>query len=81
MLWKLLPFYNNSFSPKCIDSQLDFLPEISNGAWNIFKKRGMHLIYLNIKSLLSNIDEMWCIAKLTNTNVIGLTKTKMTTQF
>ena len=40
-----------------------------------------HFIHLNINSLLSKIDEIRCIAKLTNATVIGLSKTKVTTQF
>ena len=37
----------------------------------------MHFINLNINSLLSKIDEILNIAKLTNAAVIGLHKTKL----
>ena len=37
----------------------------------------MYFINLNINSLLSKIDEILCIAKLTNTTVIGLSETKL----
>ena len=37
----------------------------------------MHVIHLNINSLLSKISETHYIAKLTNTTVIGSSKTKL----
>ena len=77
MLWELLPFHNFSFSTQRMHYQLDSLPEISNDAWNIFQKRGMHFILLNINSFLSNTDEIHCIAKLTNAAVIELSETKL----
>ena len=45
--------------------------------WNIFQTRGMHLIHLNINSILPNIDKIRYIAKLTNATVIGLSETKL----
>ena len=55
-----------------MDYHLDSLPEISNDASNIFQKRGMHFIHLNINSLLSKIDELCYTAKLENATVNGL---------
>ena len=77
MLWELLPFHSFSFSTEWMDYQLDSLPEISNDAWNIFQKRGMHFILLNINSFLSKTDGIHCIAKLTNAAVIELSETKL----
>ena len=77
MLWELLAFLNCRFSTERMDYQLDYLPDISNHAWNIFQKRDMHLISLNINSLLSKINKTGYIAKLINAIVIGLTKTKL----
>ena len=37
----------------------------------------MHLIHLNISSLLPKIDETRYIAKLTNATIIGLSETKL----
>ena len=34
--------------------------------------KGMHFIHLNVNSLQFKIDEIHCIAKLTNATVIGL---------
>ena len=77
MLWELLPFHNCGFSTEQMDYQLDSLSEVSNDAYNIFQKRGMLFIHLNINSLLSKIDEICYIAKLTNATVIGLSETKL----
>ena len=60
-----------------MDYQLDPLSVVSNDAWNIFQKRGMHFIHLNINSILPKIDEIRYIAKLTNATVIGLSETKL----
>ena len=53
------------------------LSVVSNDAWNIFEKRGMHFIHLNMNSILPKIDEIRYFAKLTNATVIGLSETKL----
>ena len=60
-----------------MDYQLDLLSLVSNDAWNIFQKRGMHFIRLNINSMLPNIDEIRYIAKLISATVIELSETKL----
>ena len=60
-----------------MDYQLDSLSVVSNDAWNIFQKRGMNFIHLNIISPLSEMDEIRYIAKLTNATVLGLSETKL----
>ena len=77
ILWELLSFYNCSFSTERMNYQIDPLSVVSNDAWNIFQKRGMHFIHLNINSILPKIDEIRYIAKLTNAIVIGLSETKL----
>ena len=77
ILWEFLRFHNCSFSTKRMDYQLDPLSLVSNDAWNIFQKRGMHFILLNINSILPNIDEICYNAKLINVAVIGLSETKL----
>ena len=77
ILWELLPFHNCSFSTEPIDYQLDTLSVVSNDAWNIFQKRGMYFIHLNINIILPKIDERRHIAKLTNATAIGLSGTKL----
>ena len=60
-----------------MDYQLDPLSVVTNEAWNIFQKRGMPFIHLNINNILPKIDEIRYIAKLTNATVIGLSETKL----
>ena len=81
MLWKLVPFHNFRFSTEQRDYHHDTLPETSNDTWNISQKRDIHLIHLNIMSLLSKIDEICYIAKLTNATAIGLSKMKLDNSF
>ena len=50
---------------------------LKNHSWDIFKKRGLHIIHLNINSLLPKIDEIRHIAKSSNFSVIGLSETKL----
>ena len=75
------PFHNCSFSTERMDYQLDTLSVVSNDAWNIVQKRGMHFIHLNINSILPKIDEIRYIAKLTNPALIGLSELDLTTRF
>ena len=49
----------------------------SRNEWNVFKKRGMHFIHININSLLPKIDEVRYIANITNASVIGISETKL----
>ena len=77
ILWELFSFHNCSFSCERMDYQLDPLSVVSNDAWNIFQKRGMHFIHLNINSILPKNDEICYIAKLTNATVIELSETKL----
>ena len=50
---------------------------LKNYSRDIFKKRGLHIIHLNINSLLPKIDEIRHIAKSSNLSVIGLSETKL----
>ena len=77
ILCELLPIHNCSLSTERMGYQLDRLSAVSNVAWNIFQKRGMHFIHLNINSILPKIDEIRYIVKLTNATVIGLSETKL----
>ena len=42
--------------------------------YEIFKRRGMHFLHLNINSILPKIDELRLIAKNVNPSVFGLTE-------
>ena len=52
------------------------VPQFDN-KWEIFKKSGLHLIHININSLIPKIDEIRSIAKKTNAAVIGITESKL----
>ena len=45
--------------------------------WDKFKIKGLHLLHLNVSSLLPKIDELRYIAKLSNAAVIGITESKL----
>ena len=45
--------------------------------WDIFKIKGLHLLNVNVNSLLPKIDELRYIAKLSNAVVIGITESKL----
>ena len=46
-------------------------------AWQAISNRGLHLIHLNINSLLTKIDELRNIAKRTKAAVIGISESKL----
>ena len=50
--------------------------EYWNG-WNIFKKKDLNFIHLNINTLLPKIEELRFIAKSTNAAVIGICESKL----
>ena len=45
--------------------------------WNVFKKRSLHFIHLNINSLLSKIEEIRYNAKSTNAVAVGICESKL----
>ena len=45
--------------------------------WDIFKIKGLHLLHLNVNSLLPKINELRYIAKFSNADVIGITESKL----
>ena len=44
--------------------------------WQAFSNRGLHLIHLNINSLIPKIDKLRYIAKRTSAAVIGMSESK-----
>ena len=53
------------------------LQQLHHDKWNISKHRGLHLLHLNINSLLPKVDELRHIARLTNAAVIGISESKL----
>ena len=47
---------------------------LHSNEWNVFRSKGIHLIHLNVNSLLSKIDETRYIAERTKAAVIGVTE-------
>ena len=45
--------------------------------WEVFKKRGLHFLHININSLLPKIDELREIAKESCATVIGISESKL----
>ena len=80
--WNLFPFANDFFcnntSALPVEKTVDDLDEVlSKDKWNIFNKRGLHMIHLNINSALSKIDELRVVAKKSKAAVIGVTESKL----
>ena len=48
-----------------------------NSKWKIFTKKGLHILHLNINSLLLKIDEIRFIAKQSNASIIGISGSKL----
>ena len=51
--------------------------QLKDSKFKAFNNKGLHLIHLNINSLLPKIDELRDIAKCSSTAVIGITETKL----
>ena len=81
-VWVEFPFDDDFFRDK---ETVSFDEKINDDAyktdpvagWKAFNKRGLHLIHLNINSLLSKIDELREIAEKTRATVIGITESKL----
>ena len=81
-VWVEFPFDDDFFRDK---ETASFDEKINDDAyktdpvasWKAFNKRGLHLIHLNINSLLSKIDELQEIARKTRATVIGITESKL----
>ena len=53
----------------------------ANDIWSPFKKRELHVIQLNINSLLPKLDEIRNIAKHARPAVFGITESKLDVVF
>ena len=51
--------------------------QIKNHKFEVFTRKGLHFIHLNINGLLPKIDELRYIAKNSNAAVIGISETKL----
>ena len=51
--------------------------QIKDRKFEVFTRKGLHFIHLNINSLLPKIDELQYIAKNSNAAVIGISESKL----
>ena len=64
-----------AFAASAFDS-IDTTPEASaDNMFGVFQKRGIHILHLNIRSLLSKIDELRYIAIKSKATIICITET------
>ena len=48
-----------------------------NSKLKIFEKKGLHILHLNIDSLLPKIDEIRYVAKQSNASIFGISEFKL----
>ena len=70
-------FFEDRDAPSDEQTNINFGTSGSIDNWKVFNNRGLHLIHLNINSLLSKIDELRAIAKKSRAAVIGITESKL----
>ena len=80
--WNLFPFANDLFCNNTgalpDENTVDDLDEVlSEDKWNILNKRGLHMIHLNINSVLSKIEELRVVARKSKAAIIGVTESKL----
>ena len=46
-------------------------------SWNVFDKKGLHLLHINVNGLLPKIEEITFIAKTSKATVICISETKL----
>ena len=51
--------------------------QIEGLSWNVFDKKGLHFLHINVNSLSPKIEEIRFIAKKCKATVIGITGTKL----
>ena len=70
----LLLFSGNiSFNPGSING----FQQYNNDQWAVVKKRGLHILHIDINSLLPKIEELQNIAKLPEATVIAISESKL----
>ena len=71
-----LPFHDCIFSGDSFYYNLNSLSEnVSINEWNVFKKRGIDFIHININSPLPKIDQVHYIPNTTNASITGISET------
>ena len=52
----------------------DYSKEHDDLKWNIFEKKGLHVLHLNVNSLITKIDEIRFIVKQSNDSIIEMSE-------
>ena len=81
-IWQQFSFANDCLAydkamPSETQSNSDLDTSSPTDNWKVFNKRGIHLIHLNINSILFKIDELCITAKKSRASVIGITESKL----
>ena len=74
------PNYQNFYQSLLLlswDVNLNPGPVLNNNIWEPFDKRGIHLLHININSLLPKINELREIAGRTKASIIGISESKL----
>ena len=50
---------------------------LHSNEWNVFRSKAIHLVHLNLDSLLRKLDEIHYIAERTKAAVIGITESTL----
>ena len=59
----------------------DYSKEHDDPKWNIFEKKGLHVLHLNVNSLITKIDEIRFIVKQSNDSIIEMSESSEISEF
>ena len=81
-IWHQLLFADDFFAdrehvPSDEQTDVDFDTSNSIDNWRVYNKHGLHLIHLNMNSMLSKTDELYAIAKKSRATVTGIPESKL----
>ena len=81
-IWHQFLFPDDYFAdditvPSETQSNSDLDTSSSTDNWKVFNKQSLHLIHLNINSILSKINELHVIAKKSRASVKGITESRL----
>ena len=82
ILLNTLPFYNcNEPAISFKYNSSDCKKEYNDSKWNFFRKKDLHILHLNIKSLSPKIDEISFISKQSNVLKFQISESNLDSSF